>query len=204
VKRTVILILTGALVVLGVTAGVLLRPSHGSAEGPEYGASPNSTFGMQQARSFSGWALYNPGDSFRGYALVAVLRTNVTNPVDPEVTVIRPNYVSFIYGDCLATDEEGCAPPLEVRMTPACRMTPDDIEVPDDGQTVIRGVPARFFDGGTKLMFVTGETTVSIYGGSEEVLVAAANALRGVNVALAAGAPLPPQSVTHRRGRPTC
>jgi hypothetical protein len=203
-RRTLVLFLLGALLAIGLTVGILLRPGHGSAESPDYGPPPQSTFDLRDARGFSGWALYNLGDSFQGYPLVAVLRTHVTNPVDPEVTKIRPNYVSFIYGDCLPLDDSGCAPPLEIQISPACLFTPSDIGLPDSGRTTVRGVNASFYEDGAKLVFVTGNSTVTIYGQSRDQVVGAANAIKGVNVALAAGAPLPAAAVADSPRGPTC
>jgi hypothetical protein len=204
VRRIGILLVLGSLLVGGVALGILSRPGHGSTGPQGDGPQPRSTFDMASARAFSGWALYDLGDSFAGYPRVAVLRTRVTDPVDPEVTKIRPNYVSFIYGDCSPEADTGCAPPLEIQISPACLFTPADIELPDSGQTTVRGVHAWFYEEGTKLMLVTGNSTVSVFGHSREQVVGAANALRGVSVGVAAGAPLPPPAVPDKPGRPTC
>jgi hypothetical protein len=53
-------------------------------------------------------------------------------------------------------------------------------------------------------MFVTGETTVSIYGHSRDQVVGAANALRGVNNGVAADVTLPAPAIADKPGGPTC
>ena len=201
-RRIVVLLTLGVLVVVGLPLAALLRPGQGSAEPPDYGPSPRSTFGLEQARDFADWPLYNLGASFDGYPLVAVLRTHVTSPVDPEVTKIRPNYVSFIYGDCLPVADTGCAPLLEVQVSPACSYTPADIDLPDSGVADVRGVRAVFYEEGAKIVLVTGRSTVAIYGGSREQVVRAARALRGLNVAVEAGASLPEPALDAPGGPP--
>jgi hypothetical protein len=204
VRRILIALLLGSFVGVAVLSALLVRPGHGSAESPGYGAAPQSTFDMDQARAFPAWALYNEGDSFQGQGLAAILRTKVTNPFDPEVTLIRPNYVSFIYGDCLAEDDQGCAPPLEIQISPACLFTPAVIALPDSGRTTVRGVQGTFYEDGAKLILVTGRSTISIFGHSRDQVVAAAKGLRGINNAVAVGAPLPPAAVAETGGGPTC
>jgi hypothetical protein len=132
-----------------------------------------------------------------------VLRYQVTSPADPDVTKIRPNYVSFIYGDC---DPGGgsCAPPLEIQVSPACLYTPADIELPDSGRTEVRGVPGVFYEDGAKIVLVVGRSTVVVYGSSRDQVLRAAEALAGVNIAIAPEDVLPAPAVADDPGPPTC
>lgn len=157
-------------------------------------SAPSGNFTTIAASRFSEWPLYNLGLSFDGLALVAILRNHVTNPVDPEVTKIRPNDVSFIYGDCVATDDSGCAPPLEITISPSCLFTPDDIDRLPSSNEAVRGVGAAFY-GPTHAVIVAGRSTIDIYGQTHRDVLAAANALRGVNVALGEQDDFPPPNI---------
>src|SRR3954453_8633713 len=54
------------------------------------------------------FSAYYLGNSFQGMQLQKTLR-NCTKPTRGQA---RVNYVSFIYGDCVATSDTGCAPPF--------------------------------------------------------------------------------------------
>ncbi len=181
----VTLVLGAAL--LGTVA--LTRVGGADAVLPDYGASPRSTFTREEAKRFSDFPLYDVGDSFQGWPLVAVLRRKDSGRFTGEA--IRPNYVSFIYGDCLASDEAGCAPPLEVQVSPACLYTPADVALPADERLSVRGAASTLFENGTKLALVAGRSTVTIYGRDREMVIAAAGRLRGVNVPVKATDTLP-------------
>jgi hypothetical protein len=203
--RRIVSFLLGAALVLAVGGAIaLLRAERGPARLNDFGASPRSTFSRAEARAFTGWPLFNVGASFEGMPLTAVLRQRVTNPFDPEVTRIRPNYVSFIYGDCRPEGETGCAPPLEIQISPACGLRPSDIQLPAHGLTHVRGVPAAFYEEGAKMIFATRRSTVAIYGRSRHEVVRAARRLRGVNVRLAADEPLPAPAAETRAGAARC
>lgn len=83
--------------------------------------------------------------------------------------------VSYVYGDCSATSEEGCAPPLEVQSAPLCQRHPA-LYMDRPGHRYphrwlrVRGVPAASFDGGTRLEIYTGRTAVVLFGSSRRVL----------------------------------
>jgi len=192
-KRFLIVLVAAALSFTLVSGWFLVR-AHGqdATSVVDYGASPVSTYSVEEAESFQGWALYSVGTSFEGMPLVAVLKDPVTAPVDPVVTLIRPNDVSFIYGDCLPQDGDGCAPPLEIQISPSSSYTPADIDLPDVGRTTVRGVEGVFYEEGANLILVTGSSTVSIYGSSRDQVLRVAGQLRGVNVALSVGQQLPP------------
>ena len=79
--------------------------------GPAQDGSPGlSFFDVPQALAFHEFPLYDAGDRVDGLPLVAVLGRDDT-----------ADFVSFVYGDCTAGDDEGCAPPAEVQVWPACR-----------------------------------------------------------------------------------
>jgi hypothetical protein len=143
------------------------------------------SFGMEQARRFDEFPLYSAGERVEGLPLLAVLRREDT-----------ASYVSFVYGDCVAEDESGCAPPLEIQVWPACQRNLalyDSISaggaVPE--RIAMRGVPAALFDDGTRLELQTGSSTVVIFAGSRARLLRIAAALRAVDGSVAPGGPLP-------------
>lgn len=149
---------------------------------------------LQATREFRAFPLYFLGTSFEGLTLTHVDRVSgASAPQEP----IRPNFVSFLYGDCEPTGEErSCAPPLEVQVWPACLRNPSVYELypglplPRE-ELMIRGVPAAFYSpGGDRLELSIGNVTVVIYG-SRERARRAADALRGINNSVRASASLP-------------
>jgi hypothetical protein len=203
--RRVLSFLAAAGLVLAVGGAVaLLRADWGPATVNDFGTPPRSTFSLSGARAFTDWPLYNTGSSFAGLPLTAILRHRVARPFDPEVTKIRPNYVSFIYGDCRPEGEAGCAPPLEIQISPACRLRPSDIGLPAHGKASIRGAEAALYEEGAKLVLAAGRSTITIYGRSQVEVVEAARALRGVNVRLAASERLPAPAAEARAGAARC
>lgn len=170
-----------AVASLAATATVLGMGPAGSD------GSPKSTFSLEKARTFANFPVFYAGDSVADVPLVAVLRRNDS-----------ATYVSFIYGQCDAFSETGCAPPGEVQVWPACRRNPSLYKgprspispVPDP--TTVRGVPAASFEDGHRLEIQTGVSTVVIFGHSPEFVLELANALRGTNNDVQPGAALPP------------
>ncbi|MEO6487979.1 MAG: hypothetical protein ABIO78_08585 [Thermoanaerobaculia bacterium] len=151
------------------------------------GGSPKSTFSLEKAQTFANFPVYYAGDSVRDIPLVAVLRRNDS-----------ATYVSFIYGECDARGDAGCAPPGEVQVWPACRRNPSlyaglrSSISPVPEQTTVRGVPAASFEDGHRLEIQTGVSTVVIFGDSPQFVLELANALRGTNNDVHPGAALPP------------
>lgn len=170
-----------AVVLLAATATLLGMGPAGSD------GAPKSTFSLEKARTFANFPVYYAGDSMGDVPLVAVLRRNDS-----------ATYVSFIYGECDASSETGCAPPGEVQVWPACRRNPSLYEAPRSPispvpeRTTVRGVPAASFEEGHRLEIQTGVSTVVIFGRSPEFVLELANALRGTNNDVHAGAALPP------------
>ena len=108
----------------------------------------------------------------------------------PLTTVLQrddiANYVSFVYGDCSAADDAGCAPPAEIQVWPSCRRNLGLYErAPRAGPAVeratLRGVPAAFVDGGSRLELQTGRSTVVVFASSRERALRLADALRSTD-----------------------
>lgn len=191
-KRALALLAAAAvgLFVLATTLAVARPGSNGD---------PKSTFSLEGARSFAEFPVYYAGDSVAGIPLVAVLRRDDT-----------ADYVSFIYGECDAVSETGCAPPAEVQVWPACKRNPSLYTgprspiSPSPSPTTVRGVPAAFFDNGTRLEIQTGASTVVVFGEGADRVLEVANALRGVNVDVAAAGALPAPAIGAIEGTLAC
>jgi hypothetical protein len=170
------------LFALVAVAGLLLVAGCGSVGAQT--AEPRGNFTLEAARGFPDFPLYYAGDSIDGVPLVAVLRRRDT-----------ANYVAFVYGDCKAGDDMGCAPPVEIQVWPACRRNLGLYDTSQPGAPVpervtIRGVPAVFLEDGNRLEIQTGTSAVVVFAGSRERLLRIAETLRGVNDSSRAG-PLP-------------
>ncbi len=128
---------------------------------------------------------YSAGDRVDGLPLAAVLRRDDT-----------AEFVSFVYGDCVAGDDTGCAPPAEVQTWPACRR---NLGLYDDAigrgalaePLTLRGVPALLFDDGTRLELETGHSTVVVFADTRERVLRIAAALRALDETVMPGLPLP-------------
>ncbi len=129
--------------------------------------------------------LFNAGDRVDGLALAAVLRREDT-----------AEFVSFVYGDCVAGDDAGCAPPAEIQIWPVCRR---NLGLYDDAsdrgalaeRISLRGVPALLFDDGTRLELETGSSTVVVFAGTRGRVLRIAAALRTFDETVSPGLPLP-------------
>lgn len=82
-------------------------------------------------------------------------------------------FTSAIYGDCPATPEGGCAPPLEVQSWPECRRDRAGYDDTAPGARKAMGlttfgrgpnpVPGAVFEDGTRLELYTGTTTIVVF-----------------------------------------
>jgi len=188
-------VLVAAVVVAVAAVVVLLRSRH--AEANARADAPKSTFSVARAKAFAKFPLYNAGDAVEALPLVAELRR----------VGGAANYVSFIYGDCTAVDDYGCAPPVEIQIWPACVRNPSLYTAPGapvGDKATVRGVPAAFYEAGKRLEIQTGTSTVVIFGRTQADVVAVANALRGVNVAVRRAAHLPPPAAGALDGSLRC
>ena len=144
-----------------------------AGSGPAQVGSPGlSFFDVPQPLAFHEFPLYDAGDRVDGLPLVAVLRRDDT-----------ADFVSFVYGDCTAGDDEGCAPPAEVQVWPACRRNLRLYDSPLSGTpapepTKVRGVPAAFFEDGERLELQTGISTVVVFAANRTRVLRIAAALR--------------------------
>ena len=139
--------------------------------------------GQSSAASRSSDPLYNAGDRVDGLPLAAVLRREDA-----------AEFVSFIYGDCVAGDDAGCAPPAEIQTWPACRRNLALYDDATDGgaeRISLRGAPAILFDDGTRLELETGRSTVVVFAGTRGRVLRIAAALRALDESVPPGLPLP-------------
>lgn len=171
-------------VAVGVAFVLGLALSGSVSAGGGSGAS-RADFSVERARGFDEFPLYSAGDRVEGLPLIAVLRRDDT-----------ADYVSFVYGDCVAEDESGCAPPAEIQVWPACRRSLSLYESAPPGGVlpehfVTRGVRAALFDEGTRLELQTGLSTVVIFADSRARALRIAAALRAVDGTVTPGRPLP-------------
>jgi hypothetical protein len=141
-------------------------------------------FDLEQARDFTEFPLYYAGDRVDGLSLTTVLRRDDA-----------ADFVSFVYGDCAARDDQGCAPPLEIQVWSACKRNLGLYDSASPGRPVpelaiVRGVPAAFFEGDSRLELQTGSSTVVVFAGSRARLLRVAGVLRPLG-ARPTSAPLP-------------
>ena len=154
-----------------------------------------SAGGARSSAELQSFPLYSAGERVDGLPLVAVLRR--------EDTV---HFVSFVYGDCIAGDDAGCAPPAEIQIWPACRRNLglyDGVQLAGTPaeQTMVRGVPALLFDDGTRLELETGRSTAVVFAGTRLRVLRIVAALRAVDGSVLPGGPLP-QPVRGQEGGP--
>ena len=168
----------GAIGSLGLVLALL---SLGSS--PAWPRASGRPFDLERAWGFAEYPLYAAGDRVDGLPLTAVLRRDDT-----------ADFVSFVYGDCVARDDQGCAPPVEIQVWPACKRNLGLYTSPVPGTPVpqrrtVRGVPAAFVDD-DRLELQTGSSTVVVFAGSRARLLRVAAALRPLG-ARSASPPLP-------------
>lgn len=169
-----------ALILLSVTAAVGALAGFATRGGSAGASAPDplkGNFSIAQAQAFNDFPLYNAGSSLEGMPLAVFYDSGGFSPS-----------VSFIYGDCQATDDMGCAPPVQVQVWPACIRNPSLYDSARPGAltpepTSVRGVPAAFFEDGHRLEIQTGTSTVVVFARSRDEVLQVASALRGVNVA---------------------
>jgi hypothetical protein len=127
---------------------------------------------MPDALAFTEFPLFDAGERVDGLPLVAVLRRRDA-----------ADYVSFVYGDCAAGDDAGCAPPAEVQVWPACQRslrlydsTLPGSPVPE--RATVRGVPAAFFEDGLRLELQSSSSTIVVFADSRSRVLRVAAGLR--------------------------
>lgn len=170
-----------------------------------------SAYTPDSIRTFDDFPLYDLGDQIDGLPLTAILRRDSVTD-SPAVGRVVRDYVSFVYGDCLATDHRGCASPVEVQVWPSCVRSPADYTLTPKGDplparwTTIRGIPAAFYEDNGRLELYTGGVTIVMWGLGPEQLRRAAGMLRRVNGAAGDGrdGDLPPPAQGALEGTATC
>lgn len=182
-----------AVVSLGVVITVSESPPAAQAGDP----SPlelQSNYSVAEAQSFSRYPLYYAGDSFAGLPLSSVWKESVSAPSG---TIVADkiaqaggadvSYVDFTYGSCVITgDEYSCSVPIEIKMFPACArnltLYQGQIGGPLPESTTVRGVPAAYFEDGTRLEIQTGTATIVIWDSRDPpAILDVANALGRLN-----------------------
>jgi hypothetical protein len=152
---------------------------------------------LEQARAFDDFPLYFAGERVHGLDLVAILRRSDT-----------ADYVSFVYGDCTPAPDEGCAPPAEVQVWPACKRHAGLYDVsapgaPRPAPAQVRGVPGALFEDGTRLELYTGGATIVVFAESRATALTLAEELRPVQEP-GPGGDLPPPYSGPQDGRLGC
>jgi hypothetical protein len=142
--------------------------------------------------------LYSAGERVDELPLAAVLRRDDT-----------ARYVSFVYGDCVASSEAGCAPPAEIQVWPACRRNLALYDGAASGgapaeRFTVRGVPAALFDDGTRLELETDGSTIVVFAGSRGRILRIAAALRSLDDSVLPGHPLPNPARSREGGAMGC
>jgi len=199
-------ILLALLVIVGATGCGSVGAEEATVESsrPQHAG---AIFRTDDARSFKRFPLYWLGNSFGSLPLTALTRRDDAPAVAEKV---RADYVGFIYGNCVALDEKGCAPPLEIQIWPACERSRADYTLTPSGQplphrrTIMRGVPAAYFERGLRLEIYTGKVTIVIFGLRRREVERAAVSLRGANPSAANTATLPPPAPGAMAGKLPC
>jgi hypothetical protein len=174
---------------LGILASALLVAVGAGLAGPGLaGAGPPS----------EAFPLYSAGERVDELPLAAVLRRDDTS-----------RYVSFVYGDCVASSDAGCAPPAEIQVWPACRRNLALYEGAESGggpveRLTLRGVPAALFDDGTRLELETDRSTIVVFAGTRGRALRLAAALRSLDDSVPPGHPLPKPARSQEGGEMGC
>lgn len=185
---------TGVILVLALAVLGALSAKRAGRDGDPIDAAdrgqlvrPRGNSSLPQARAFRGFPLYFPGETAAGRKLEAVLRTDRTAPAPH-------SEFSFLYGGCRSIGGQGCRPPLEILVWPACYRYETRYSIPTGERTVVRGVPARLSRKFRRLELYPADATIVINGDGLQrraQLLQVARRLRGVNVLLRPDASLP-------------
>lgn len=203
VRRVLLATIVGVgLAAIGSLAGA--NP-FGSNDDPAVSAIPPATpqIGLMESTDleiFQDFPLYGLPSNFEGP------RLNLSRGISPETLAeaagaaapvetlgdapdtsgkgnVTPEFVSLIYGDCEATSDTGCSPPLEIQIWRSCNRSLDDYEItpgtpyPHE-DAVVRGADAAQFD--DRLEVYAGSVTIVIFG-SEALARRAADGLVPLN-----------------------
>jgi hypothetical protein len=191
-----------ALAILVLVGGAATYRSAFPARPGGGGLAPGE-MSLAQARAAE-FPVYYGGDFTAELPLRVVLRGENSGPVDD---------IDFVYGDCRATPEQGCAPPVEVQIWPACVRNPTMYAPSGPSplprplvpvQATVRGVPGAFFEDFHRLELQSGISTIVIFGRGYDDLLRIAQGLRGLNVDVGPRVALPPPSPAALAGKLSC
>jgi hypothetical protein len=135
-------------------------------------AAPRGDLTLDEARAVDEFPLFYAGEQVDGLPLTAIVRRGDT-----------ARYVSFVYGDCQATSDSGCAPPAEIQVWPAEARNLESYPTsapgaPTPEPTTIRGLPAAFFDDGDWLEIYTAQVTLVVFSHPRERILRITDAIR--------------------------
>ena len=164
-----------AFLVLAATLSAAILLAMVTASGSETaGSARRLGQALRRARRFSGFPLY-----WDGARLGRLPLTGVDVGADHDGI----GY-TFTYGDCAGGDEGGCAPPLEVQITPLCNRLPREIGL-HLARLMLRGAPTSAAeagsDNGGDLSIYTRRVTITVFGYTPRLDLRAVAALRGLN-----------------------
>jgi hypothetical protein len=196
-QRSLLTVPLAAAMLFLVAAGAsIANPTPTASGGGDPDPSAETT--LAHARDFRGFPVYFAGPKAAGYPLVAILRIDRTSPA-PHTEF------TFIYGRCESPRGQGCSPPLTIISWPACYRYETRYALKREERTIVRGVPARLFRDFARIELYPAATTIVVQGSVTRVaLRRIALALRSVNVAIPAGATLPPRPPHVKVGTVKC
>jgi hypothetical protein len=189
-NKRFLLLLAAVVGATGVTYG-LFPTDRGLADPPAFNAAV-SDFTPESIAGFDKFAVYSVGDAFEGIPMRAMLRRDETHEVAG--LQVKKDYVSVIYGECVARGLQGCAPPLEIQTWPACARSLADYTLTPNGEPLpnrpfkLRGVPGAMFEEGGRVELYTGNVTIVVFGNDAGQIWRAANAVRLANPQTPVGA----------------
>lgn len=193
----------GLVLVFFLAAGVVVASMLGYLGGRST-VRPKSNFSVAKAQRFRDFPVFYAGPAVNGHELTAANY----EPLGP----MRKNQwsVEFSYGTCdigAGIDPGGCSLPVSISNEPACSRNLamyGGALSPTPHLTRVRGTTAAFFEGGSRLEIQTGTTTIVIFAFSKREALAVARNLRGLNVPVSPGDPLPPSTPGALEGKVAC
>jgi hypothetical protein len=142
------------------------------------GFRPKSSLRPSELASFGDFAMYTLGLRFEDLPLLEIVRekeSHLVVPTDP-TSLVFIDSLALLYGECDPGASGRCAPPLQVDISPACRLNPSMYDGPADRhplrRTTIRGAPADDFE--DSVIIYSGDVAIKLH--AEPMLAARAAA----------------------------